>query len=95
MAQVSNSLNITANGTTQGVTAIGPIVLILTGTFDSATIQLQVRPPGGSYINVTDGSFTAAAAKVFNFPANTKNDYRVSVSGGGGSLDVDMLIQAD
>ena len=94
MSQVSNSQTLTANGNTTAVAAVGPVVLVLTGDFGSGTAQLQARPPGGSYIDLPDGSFTAAAAKVFNFPAATKNDYRISLSGAT-SPDLDVLIQAD
>ena len=95
MSQVSNSQTLTANGTTTAVSAVGPVVLVLTGDFGSGTAQFQMRPPGASeYVDLPDGSFTAAAAKVFNFPAATKNDYRVSLSGAT-SPDLDIVVQAD
>lgn len=95
MAQVNNSQTLTADGKTQAVSAVGPVVVILTGDFGEGTAQLEMRPPGASaYVSVPDGSFTSAAAKVFNFPPNTKNDYRVDLSS---STDpaLGVLIQAD
>ena len=94
MAQVNYSETLTANGETTGQSCIGPVVLILTGTFGSGTAQLQARAPDGDYVDVPDGSFTAAASKVFSFPAGSKNDYRISLSGAT-SPSLNVWIQAD
>ncbi len=78
---VNNIQTLSADGETTAITVIGETRLSLTGTFGSGTAQLQARGPDGVYVSVTGGSFTAATDTLFDFPENTRNDLRVSLSG--------------
>ena len=81
MSQANDSQTLTADGETTAVTVSGPARLSLTGTFGSGTAQLQARGPDGVYVDVTGGEFTAATDTLYDFPNNTRNDLRVTLTG--------------
>lgn len=83
--------NITTNSNTDIKLSSGSrAIFAVSGTFDSATAKLQYSPDGGSsYVDYQDGSLTAAGE--YEFVAITP-DIRVNVAGGGGSLDIHVVV---
>lgn len=75
----------------------GPGTLTVHGTFDSATAKLQSSIDGGStYQDVEDASNAVELAvngdKGFSC---TARKLRVNVAGGGGSLDINVMVKPD
>ena len=63
---------------------------LVSGTFDGATIKLQHKVKD-AYVDVgSDTTVTAAGGGLFTSPVA---DIQVVASGGGGSLDVDVVIK--
>lgn len=61
--------------------------LHLAGTWDGATITVELRVKGGStWRSVSDGAFTADADPIINLPVST--DMRLTSTGVGGSTSV-------
>ena len=60
------------------ISIVGDIRMAVTGTFQSATVSLQVRDPNGVYAEVSGSPITAAKDVVFSFPQYCKNTFRVS-----------------
>lgn len=66
----------------------GPSVLVLAGTFDGATVTLQMSPDGGAtWAGVDNGAFTAAAERTISLPQRCK--VRLNLASAGGSTDID------
>lgn len=81
MPGTGNRQTLTADGTTDIKTFVGPVRLSLTGTFGGGTAKLQVRDPGGTFVDVANGSFTAATDTLFDFPEQSSNDLQIDLSG--------------
>ena len=81
MASSGDIETLSANGQTAVTVTIGPARLSLTGTFGSGTAKLQAKDPGGNWIDVANGSFTAVTDTIFDFPARSETDLRVDLSG--------------
>lgn len=90
-----NTQTLTSNTSSDGVDVLGPaIVRVNEGTWDSATAQIEYYDSTLSeWKDVVDGAFTADFNKVLNFPEGAENTLRVTTTGGGGSLDIDVNIQ--
>lgn len=64
--------------------------MIITGTFDSSTVSLQVSPDDGTtWITVSGSSVTAADCK--NFDLNSC-DIRLAITAAGGSTSINAWL---
>jgi hypothetical protein len=63
--------------------------IVVDGVFDGATVSLEIRRPGRTWVTPTDGSFTAPDAVVLE---GGIFDVRGAVSGAGGSTKVNFEI---
>lgn len=82
MAQGSgNKQTLTADGDTDVKQFVGPVRVVISGGFGGGTAKVQAIDPGGIAVDVVDGSFTAAADKLFDFPANSLNIVSVNLAG--------------
>lgn len=76
-----NRQTLSANGQTTERLYVGPVRISLTGTFGGGTAKVQAKDPNGIFVDIADGSFTAVADKVVDFPATSLNILRVDISG--------------
>lgn len=76
-----NKQSLTADGDTVVTEYVGPVRVVLSGGFGGGTAKLQVRDPDGLAVDVVNGSFTEAADKVFDFPADSLNILSVNLAG--------------
>lgn len=85
-------MNITTNTNTAiaGFTAGREVLIKVSGTFDSVTAKVQTQDNGTDWVDYPSASFTAAGAKVITMPTD---NLRINTAGGGGSLDIDVVIQ--
>ncbi len=60
------------------------------GTFDSATVKVQLSPDGLEWFDFSDLTFTAKAA--MNFKTQIGVQYRANLSSAGGSTSVNLSI---
>ena len=87
--------NITANGQTAAVKSPGTRVhVLLTGTFDSATVVLQFLDDQSTpaWTNITGASWTSATSTVIEL-APTQYDLRFSTSGVVTASDIDATLK--
>ena len=77
---VLTSASGTASAAFATLSVVGDIRMVVTGTFQSATVSLQVRDPNGVYAEVSGSPITAAKQVVFSFPRYCQNTFRVSHS---------------
>lgn len=84
--------NFTVDGVSSAIDHSGGIGnFTVEGTFDGATAKLQMsRDNGVTYIDVPDGAFTSSSSTNYIEPYPVK--FRVDVSGGGGSLDINVYL---
>ncbi|MCP4992864.1 MAG: hypothetical protein GY934_03615 [Gammaproteobacteria bacterium] len=60
------------------------------GTFDSATVKVQLSPDGSEWFDLDDLTFTAKG--VVNFMTQIGVQYRANLSSAGGSTSVNLGI---
>lgn len=73
--------NVATTGGKQTIDMGGRFLLVACGTFDGATIKVQIEGPDGStMIDLPDAALTAAGAKLVYLPDNAV--VRGAVSGG-------------
>lgn len=93
---ISLFTNQTGNGSSNGAIGSGQGLLIATGTFDGATITIEVADAdvAANYapLNLVDEIFTAPHAKVFDFVSEDKYFIRATLSDAGGSTDVTLKL---
>lgn len=72
--------NLTSNTSTPGFSAGdgNEVILVVEGTFDSGTATIQIQGTSGNWVDLVDGSGTAAFAKRV-FSAN--GELRVNLTG--------------
>lgn len=68
----------------------GPVLLIVRGTFDGATVKIQVSDDGTNWIDLQYAAFTAAVAVLMDLPINTQ--IRANVAGAGAGTSVTVAI---
>jgi regulation of enolase protein 1 (concanavalin A-like superfamily) len=68
----------------------GPVMLIVRGTFNGATVKLQASDDGTNWVDVQYAAFTAALAVLFELPIGSK--IRANVSGAGASTSLTVAI---
>jgi len=68
----------------------GPVLLIVRGTFDGATVKIQVSDDGTNWIDLQYASFTTAVAVLMDLPINTQ--IRANVAGAGAGTSVTVAI---
>lgn len=76
-----NRQTLSANGDTDARTYIGPVRVVFSGTFGGGTAKVQARDPSGAVVDVVNGSFSAVADKIFDFPAGESNVLSVNLAG--------------
>lgn len=90
MSQTTLLTNQTTDGNGSAITWPGGRgTLIITGTFDGATLSIQARAQDGSdsdFATIKDGSFTAAEPVNVDLGEGTK--IRANVSSAGGSTNL-------
>ncbi len=81
----------TANGSV-GMDAIadGLQTVFCWGTFDSATVKVQLSPDGSEWFDLDDLTFTAKS--VMNFKTQAGVQYRATLSSAGGSTSVNLAV---
>lgn len=80
----------TANGNSESATHTGgPLTVFCDGTFDGATVKLQVRRPGGDWQDDTDLTFTAGGH--INLQLVSGVEMRGDISGVGASTSVNLV----
>lgn len=68
----------------------GTLALVVRGTFGGATVKLQISDNGADWVDITDASFTSAAAKLLTMPTGAL--LRGNIAGGSGaSLTVALI----
>lgn len=73
--------NASATGDAVRVNKAGDYIFSADGTFDGATVQLQLRSPdGSSWLDIDDAALTAQGAVVVTLGATS--EVRAAVSGG-------------
>jgi len=85
---------LSADGQTTAQNIGGPVRLSLTGDFGTGTAKLQAQTPTGNWVDVANGSFTAATDKLFDFPVQANNKLRVDISSSSSPALV-VWLQAD
>lgn len=79
----------TTNGNSAAVSHPGgPVMLITRGTFDGATVKIQVSDDGTNWVDLQYAAFTAAIATLLELPIGTQIRANVSGAGAGTSLTV-------
>ncbi len=89
---ITTLLTADGNGNGSAVDLSGPrkhFTLYIWGTFDDATVKLQVTPDNTNWFDAEDSSVTAARARNVEFSAYS---VRGVVSGGGGSVSISMAL---
>lgn len=81
MAGTGNRQTLSADGATTAKTFVGRVRLSLTGTFGGGTAKLQAEDPGGAFVDVANGSFTAVTDTLFDFPEPSSNKLKIDLSG--------------
>ena len=81
MAVTGYRESMSGDGQSTALEVGGPVRLSLTGTFGGGTAQLQTKDPGGNWVDVANGSFTAVTDTLFDFPLEANNEVRVDLSG--------------
>lgn len=91
MAVQSIKENLTSTGNTDLSTWNGRLgAFLVSGTFDGATVKLQHKV-GSVYVDLgPDTTLTSDGGGQFITP---QNNLRVNVSGGSGSIDVDVVVK--
>lgn len=81
----------TTNGNSSSlIHAGGTVALVVRGTFGGATVKLQISDDGSNWVDITDASFTSAAAKLLTVP--TGAILRANIAGGtAASLTVAII----
>jgi len=84
--------NFTSNTTADfnGLTPGRVDLVNVSGTFDSATVTPQTQDNGTDWVDYPSSALTSAGANVIVVPTDT---VRIAVTGGGGSLDLDVVVQ--
>jgi len=86
--------NASATGSAKQSTVSGRFIFSIVGTFNGATAQLQMLGPDeATYIDLANGSFTAAGAASIDVPRG--GQFRVSISGGPPSGMYANLVRVD
>ncbi len=78
---LSNRQVLTADGDTDTKQFVGPVRLSLTGTFGGGTAKLQAKDLSAAFIDIANGSFTAATDTIFDFPEGSRNFLKVNIAG--------------
>lgn len=79
----------TSNGNSSSVSHPGgPVLLIARGTFDGATVKIQVSDDGTNWVDLQYAAFTAAIATLMELPINTLIRANVASAGAGTSITV-------
>ena len=79
----------TTNGNSSSVSHPGgPALLVVRGTFDGATVKIQVSDDGTNWVDLQYASFTAATAVIMDLPINTLIRANVASAGAGTSITV-------
>ncbi len=86
------TVTLAADGATIGVQVVGPVHLSLTNDFGTGTATFQARDPGGVFVAVANGAFTAATDTLFDYPPGVLNTVRINLTGSS-SPDLDIWIQ--
>ena len=94
MAVTGTFDTLTADGNSSPHRVIGPVRLSLTNDFGTGTAKLQAQAPDGSWVDVANGSFTAATDTLFDFPEFSQNNVRVNLASSS-SPDLDIWIQGN
>jgi len=81
MAGTGNRQVLTTNTQTNPKIFIGPVRLSLTGSFGTGIGKLQAKDPSGVFVDVANGSFTAASDTIFDFPVSDSNELQVDLAG--------------
>lgn len=76
-----NKQTLTADGDTDETQFVGPVRLVLSGTFGGGVAVLRAKDPLGVVTDVVNGSFTAVADNLFDFPVGSVNVLTVNLSG--------------
>lgn len=85
MAVTGYRESMSADGQSGEVQVGGPVRLSLTGDFGSGTAKLQSKDPSGAWVDVANGSFTAATDTLFDFPIEANNELRVDLASSSGA----------
>ncbi len=76
-----NKQTLTADDDTDETQFVGPVRLVLSGTFGGGTAVLRAKDPLGVVTDVVNGSFTAVTDTIFDFPEGSVNVLTVNLSG--------------
>ena len=94
MASTGYEETLSADGQTVAQQIGGPVRLSLTGDFGTGTAKLQAMTPTGNWVDVANGSFTAATDTLFDFPQQANNNLRVDLASSSSPTLV-VWLQAD
>lgn len=72
-----------------GATINRPATVYVWGTFDSATVDIQVSPDGSEWFPTTGGQFTEKGAKTIEL---TAHQFRLVVASAGGSTSINAAV---
>jgi regulation of enolase protein 1 (concanavalin A-like superfamily) len=79
----------TTNGNSSAVAHPGgPALLVVRGTFDGATVKIQVSDDGTNWVDLQYAAFTAAIATLIDLPIGTLIRANVASAGAGTSITV-------
>ena len=90
-----NRQTLAADGPTTAKQFIGPVRLVLSGTFGGGTAVLRTVDPSNTPIPEVNGSFTAITSTRFDFPDESINVIDVDLSGATPTFELVVWIQGN